>query len=155
MATAMTDQNLSADSWSKYWTQASGEVGCLPGAPKALGNLLDGIWSTLAGSLDAGSRVIDLACGNGVVGASMFAGNNDLKITGVDYADLEGVWKQPISRLPAPLRLPICRLQMTVSIALSVSSGLNMLIQQNLVASCQGCWFPADRFNSLYIAPKV
>jgi len=87
----MTEENLSADSWSKYWTQASGEVGCLPGAPKALGNLLDGIWETLAKHLNQGDQVIDLACGNGVVGASLRTGNPELNITGVDYANLDGV----------------------------------------------------------------
>ena len=88
MAIAMTDINLSAESWSKYWTQASGEVGCLPGAPSALGNLLDGIWLVLAQSLPSASKILDLACGNGVVGGSMLSANAGLDVTGVDYAEI-------------------------------------------------------------------
>lgn len=89
MAPAMTKENIGAESWSKYWTQASGKVGCLPGAPDALGNLLDGIWFVLAQNLDSGAKVVDLACGNGVVGGSMLSANRDLDITGVDYADVD------------------------------------------------------------------
>lgn len=83
----MNQKTDSVQSWSAYWRQGTNQVSCLPGAPRALGNLLDGIWADLARSLDEGSSIIDLACGGGAVGSAMLSAPANLEITGVDFAD--------------------------------------------------------------------
>ncbi len=91
----MDDQQRKSQSWSSYWRQAQPQVSCLPGAPPALGNLLDGIWSSFAKSIDRDSSVVDLACGNGVVGFSMNGVVQSLDIVGIDYAELPISWTPP------------------------------------------------------------
>ena len=83
----MNHKTGSVQSWSAYWRQGSNQVSCLPGAPQALGNLLDGIWADLARSLGDGASVIDLACGGGAVGSAMLSAPADLEITGIDFAN--------------------------------------------------------------------
>ncbi len=98
-----------SDSWSAYWSQGSAEAACLPGAPAALGNLLDGIWGEFGTSLDGAASVVDLACGSGIVGTSMLAANAKLDLTGIDYAQLPDESLPPFPILREPISQTSCK----------------------------------------------
>ncbi len=79
------------DAWSLYW--AGGNLdSCLP-ADRADGDPhpIRQLWSDLAASLAPGTRVLDLATGNGAVPVSLLRGNPSLEVTGVDQAEIDPV----------------------------------------------------------------
>lgn len=77
------------DAWSLYW--AGGNLdSCLPadrgdGDPHPIRQL----WADLATSLAPGSRVLDLATGNGTVPVTLLRANPALEISGVDQAEID------------------------------------------------------------------
>lgn len=77
-----------AQAWSAYWAQMGADGTCLPGAPRAVSELLDGHWATFARNLPAGSAVLDIATGSGAVPRALVRANPELKATGVDFADV-------------------------------------------------------------------
>ena len=53
--------------------------------------------------------MVDLACGGGVVGASMLAANAKLDVTGIDYAELPGEARPPFPLLREPISQTSCQ----------------------------------------------
>jgi ubiquinone/menaquinone biosynthesis C-methylase UbiE len=78
--------------WTQFWAD-SAQSGCAVGAPEIWASLL-GHWSAFAASLPRGARVLDLGCGAGAVGRMLLMAREDLRVTGVDAANV------PRSRLP-------------------------------------------------------
>ena len=73
------------EAWSRYWAQGGG-VGCLPGAPVEVGEMLGRIWAVWAEILPERGEVLDIAAGRGAVMRALHDGNGSLRTLGVDYA---------------------------------------------------------------------
>ncbi|MEM9384067.1 MAG: methyltransferase domain-containing protein [Pseudomonadota bacterium] len=77
------------DAWSLYWAGGSLDS-CLPaGTNDGDANPVRQLWSDLASSLAPGSRVLDLATGNGTVPVTLLRANPALEVTGVDQAEID------------------------------------------------------------------
>lgn len=76
------------DGWTRYW-QSDRPDSCI--ATKSPDDVrpIRTFWWDFAANLDAGSRVLDLATGNGTVPQMLLEGNQNLEITGVDRADID------------------------------------------------------------------
>lgn len=76
--------------WSAFWQEFSLEnvphERCyIPGDGR---HVVDQHWANFADALPGGAQVIDLACGAGVVGRTLLGRRGDLRVTGVDWADV-------------------------------------------------------------------
>jgi ubiquinone/menaquinone biosynthesis C-methylase UbiE len=80
------------DAWTLFWAD-SAQSRCAAGAPEIWQSLLRH-WTSFAGSLPRGARVLDLGCGAGAVGRMLLAARDDVQVTGIDAA------KVPGSKLP-------------------------------------------------------
>lgn len=76
-----------AAAWSAYWAEADGGA-CLPGMPPALAERLADLWRAFAGILPASGEVLDVASGAGAVLRLLGEARADLKLRGVDYAEV-------------------------------------------------------------------
>lgn len=76
------------EDWSSYWTASDSQASCLPDSAGDAAAVLAARWADLAGELEEGASVVDLACGRGAAGKAMLAAAPGLRIEGVDYADL-------------------------------------------------------------------
>lgn len=82
-----TPKSISA-AWSRYWSTASPKSsGCLPDAPKAVGDCIQDIWSSFFSTLPENARLLDLGTGGAAVLKLALASRPDLQLTGVDYAE--------------------------------------------------------------------
>ncbi len=72
------------DAWTAFW-QEPGQSRCVAGNPD-IWQSLNRHWSSFAGSLASGSRVLDLGCGAGAVARLLLDARHDVSITGVDFA---------------------------------------------------------------------
>lgn len=76
--------------WSTFWRDRSADDRphdrCyVPGDGRPL---VDAHWARFADALPRDARVLDLACGAGIVGATLLRRRGDLRITGIDWADV-------------------------------------------------------------------
>ncbi|NNC48405.1 MAG: class I SAM-dependent methyltransferase [Sphingomonas sp.] len=78
---------MSKDAWNIFWRHGLGDGACLPGAVDA-NTRLQQYWTTFAGNFEAPSHVVDLACGGGIVARRLAESNDQISVTGVDYADV-------------------------------------------------------------------
>lgn len=90
-----------AMAWSAYWHELDPDHRPLercyvPGDGRML---VDRHWAEFADGLPFGSRVIDLGCGAGILGRLLLSRRCDLRVTGVDWAEV------PAARQP---NLTIC-----------------------------------------------
>jgi SAM-dependent methyltransferase len=76
------------DPWTLYW-QADCLDSCVATKTAQDAVAIRDYWSGLATQLNTGSRLLDLATGNGTVPAALLHANDSLKITGVDFADID------------------------------------------------------------------
>lgn len=77
-------QGDGAKAWTAFWESGHGAM-CLPssrGAHERLGR----IWQSTASNLPPKAKVLDLACGSGVVGYLLRQRRPDVSVVGVDYA---------------------------------------------------------------------
>ena len=75
------------DHWTRYWSGgAGGGGGCLPNAAGPVEAAQKRVWQDFAARLPRRARVLDLACGSGVVGGWLVTARPDLRIVGVDSA---------------------------------------------------------------------
>lgn len=92
----MTNEHAAA--WSEFWRQdsrrPSGEAGCLPARWQGIDAAQRAVWTGFAHELPRGSRVLDLATGDGRVMGWLLRARRDLKLVGTDLAP----------ELPAPPR---------------------------------------------------
>lgn len=75
------------NAWSLYW-QGNNQESCIATNESVDGLILSTIWSKFTKKLDSHAKVLDLATGNGSVPIKLLAVNEQLNITGVDYADI-------------------------------------------------------------------
>lgn len=76
--------------WSSFWQDVDAanlphERCYVPGDGRPL---VDRHWALFADALPPGAHVLDLACGAGIVGATLLRRRGDLHVTGVDWADV-------------------------------------------------------------------
>ena len=76
------------DAWSLYW-QGSHQESCIANNGLKDQDILTDVWRSFAESITPSSTVLDLATGNGSVPNSLLRFNSTVKITGVDYADID------------------------------------------------------------------
>ncbi len=76
------------DPWAEYW-QADRPGSCIALSCAEDEAELAAVWAGFAGSLPAGTRVLDLATGNGVVPGYLLRANSTLKITAMDRAPID------------------------------------------------------------------
>ena len=78
--------------WDAYWHENRIYSAGVDADP-AISQSLDQQWGMLARVMPEGSRILDLACGNGAVGLAMARANKDggpsLNITGIDSAAID------------------------------------------------------------------
>lgn len=76
------------DPWTLYW-----QSGCLDSCVATQSSqdavAIEAYWQGLATQLESGSRILDLATGNGAVPAMLLKVDKTLRVTGVDKADIE------------------------------------------------------------------
>jgi ubiquinone/menaquinone biosynthesis C-methylase UbiE len=72
--------------WTQFWAD-SVQSRCAAGAPEIWRSLV-AHWSAFAGSLPRAAHVLDLGCGAGAVGRMLLMGREDLRVTGVDAANV-------------------------------------------------------------------
>jgi len=76
------------DPWTIYW-----QSGCLDSCVATQSSqdavAIEAFWQGLATQLESGSRILDLATGNGTVPAALLRVDNTLRVTGVDKAKIE------------------------------------------------------------------
>jgi SAM-dependent methyltransferase len=78
------------DVWTQYW-QSGNPDSCIPTKSPDDIRPIRAFWRELAVQLNAGSRVLDLATGNGAVPRMLLEANQDLQITAVDKAAIDPV----------------------------------------------------------------
>jgi len=88
-----------SDPWSIYW-QADNPDSCVTSWSSRDTETISQLWQDFAAGLDAGARVLDLATGNGSVPLALLQGNDSLRITAVDKADID---PQQFLSSPGPL----------------------------------------------------
>lgn len=76
--------------WSTFWQEfgqanAPQERCFVPGDGR---DAVDRHWAHFADGLAAGARVIDLGCGAGIAGRNLLRRRSDLRVTGVDWANV-------------------------------------------------------------------
>jgi ubiquinone/menaquinone biosynthesis C-methylase UbiE len=77
-----------SEAWTRYWSAAPKVFsGCLPEAPAAVTDLIEGIWTEFFDGIPQKAKVLDLGTGGGAVLMLAHANRPDLKLTGVDYAN--------------------------------------------------------------------
>jgi SAM-dependent methyltransferase len=76
--------------WSAFWQEF-----CLENVPHERchipgdgRNAVDRHWALFADALPPGAEVIDLGCGAGIAGRILLRRRNDLRVTGIDFADV-------------------------------------------------------------------
>ncbi len=72
------------DAWTAFW-QEPGQSRCVAGNPE-IWQALTNHWTSFAGSLASGSRVLDLGCGAGAVARLLLDARHDVSLTGIDFA---------------------------------------------------------------------
>lgn len=97
-----------ARAWSAFWQEQGGDSRCLAHAEADLRRTLEDHWTAFAASLPPGAGILDIGCGAGLVGRNLLAARPDLRITGVDLAQVPAPSDPRIELLPAtPMeRLP-------------------------------------------------
>ena len=74
------------DAWTAFWADPT-QLCCAAGAPE-IRQAVTRHWSSFAGALAPGTRVLDLGCGASAVGRMLLAARPDLHITGIDSASI-------------------------------------------------------------------
>lgn len=75
-----------ASAWTRYWQ--TGQIHSCISAASSDGAELAALWQDMARGLPTGTRVLDLATGNGAVPQHFVEANPGLHITGVDQANI-------------------------------------------------------------------
>lgn len=79
---------MSADPWTIYW-QGDNLQSCIANASPEDSEAIAVLWQEFAATLDAGSSVLDLACGNGAVPKILLQCNSDIDVCAVDRASID------------------------------------------------------------------
>ncbi|MEM7430791.1 MAG: methyltransferase domain-containing protein [Pseudomonadota bacterium] len=79
---------MTADPWTLYW-QSGHAHSCIATQSKDDVQVIAEFWARIAATLDAESRLLDLATGNGTVPAMLLDANASLLVTGVDRAAID------------------------------------------------------------------
>lgn len=75
------------DPWSLYW-QGDNLQSCVASQSASDSEQLAEYWQNIASKLDGSARVLDLACGNGVVAVHLLQASPGMQICGVDQAKI-------------------------------------------------------------------
>lgn len=88
--------------WSAFWQEF-----CLENVPHERCHIpgdgryvVDQHWAHFANILPRGAEVIDLGCGAGIVGRTLLSRRSDLRVTGVDFADVPTPVTENLTILP-------------------------------------------------------
>jgi len=76
--------------WSTFWRDCTAdnvphERCYVPGDGR---QVVDGHWALFADALPPGAHILDLACGAGIVGSTLLSRRSDLRVTGIDWAEV-------------------------------------------------------------------
>lgn len=76
--------------WSTFWRDRTADNvphdRCyVPGDGRPV---VDGYWALFADALPPGAHILDLACGAGIVGSTLLSRRSDLRVTGIDWAEV-------------------------------------------------------------------
>lgn len=83
---ALEDSTLWSAFWQEFCLENVPHERChIPGPARAV---VDRHWAHFAQSLGHGAQLIDLGCGAGILGRLLLGRRPDLRITGVDFADV-------------------------------------------------------------------
>lgn len=75
--------------WDEYWReQLPSRNACLAKASPQLHDALARHWCLVGGRFDSAATIVDLACGNGIVGRRIVSERPDICVFGVDFADI-------------------------------------------------------------------
>lgn len=72
------------DAWSAFW-QEPDQSHCLARSAD-IQQILANHWTSFAGSLAPGARILDLGCGAGAVARALTAARGDIHVVGIDFA---------------------------------------------------------------------
>ena len=78
---------MNADPWTLYW-QGDHLQSCIANESQQDSDAIASFWQEFASSLDDGSTILDLACGNGAVPKILQASNDSFEICAVDRASI-------------------------------------------------------------------
>ena len=73
--------------WSMYW-EGGALNSCITGSEEQDAQVIANLWQRFAATLPHNARALDLATGNGAVPQRLLSSRPDLKVTGVDSADI-------------------------------------------------------------------
>lgn len=79
--------NDTHEPWSMYW-EGGALNSCITGSEEQDARVIENFWQRFAAALPHNARVLDLATGNGAVPQQLLSTRPDLKITGVDSANI-------------------------------------------------------------------
>jgi len=88
-----------AQAWTEFWNDQNEAEGCCANAPE-IDRPITRHWAEFSKSLEAGSHIVDLACGNGAAGRALIAANPSLCVTGIDFAVVPASREPQIEILP-------------------------------------------------------
>ncbi len=79
---------MSSNPWSVYW-ESPQLHSCAAGINPKDQQQVEAFWRDFAVHLESGSKIIDMATGNGAVPHALLSGNSDLDITAIDIAEIQ------------------------------------------------------------------
>lgn len=80
--------NRAAWAWTAFWHEQGASSRCLANAHVDVRNLLEDHWARFAASLAPSAHVLDIGCGAGIVGRILLGARRDLRVTGIDLAQV-------------------------------------------------------------------
>jgi ubiquinone/menaquinone biosynthesis C-methylase UbiE len=84
--------NAERRAWNEFWKEQNRNgSACLQRAPSLLVSALAQHWRAFAAHLPLNATILDLGCGSGAVGRALTTSRSDLRLHGIDFAELEGV----------------------------------------------------------------
>ncbi|MFL6689985.1 MAG: class I SAM-dependent methyltransferase [Alphaproteobacteria bacterium] len=83
----LCDQTRITDAWTAFWQEPAAGEQCLRGAAD-ITQIVKTQWSAFAATLPVGARVLDIGCGAGAAARALVSVRCDLRVTGIDIAQV-------------------------------------------------------------------
>jgi len=79
-----------AAAWTEFWRDQGPRARCLERASPDWNRALNDHWRSFAVSLPSAVTVLDIGCGSGAVARSLGLARADMRVVGIDYAEIPG-----------------------------------------------------------------